>query len=116
MNRVLRKIQELWPDADPQEILDLLNEYGRESYETGAERVRLAILKLCGGDRDRLPELVKMAKADFRDVLAYAEYPEEMKTDPVKMRDMPVEKAKSLRMRDRDQYEKWLKDGGGKEP
>jgi hypothetical protein len=31
------------------------------------------------------------------------------------MRDLPVEEAKSLRKRDRDQYEKWLKDGGGKE-
>ena len=110
MNRVLRKIKKLWPDADPQEILDLLNEYGTESHETGRERVHLAILKLSGGDRERLPELVKMAKTDFRDVLAYAEYPEEMRTDPAEMRDMPAEKAKSIRGRDRNQYEEWLKE------
>lgn len=110
MNRVLRKIKKLWPGADPQEILDLLNEYGKGRYETGVERVQLAVLKLSRGDRERLPELVKMAKTDFRDVLAYAEYPEEMRTDPAGMRDMPAGKAKSIRRRDRDQYERWLKE------
>jgi hypothetical protein len=110
MDRVLRKIKKLWPDADPQEIMDLLNGYGTESYETGVERIQLAILKLSRGEREHLPDLVKMAKTDFRDVLAYAEYPEEMKTDPDKMRNMPEEEAKSVRRRDRDQYEKWLKE------
>jgi hypothetical protein len=110
MSRVLRKIKKMWPDADPQEILDLLNEYGTESYETGRTRVQLGILKLSAGDRERLPDLVKMAKVDWRDVLAYAEYPEEMRTDPTRMRDMPEEEARSIRKRDRRQYEKWLKE------
>jgi hypothetical protein len=110
MGRVLTKIKRMWPDADPHEILDLLNEYGTESYETGRTRVHLAILKLSEGDRERLPDLVKMAKADWRDVLAYAEYPEEMKTDPSKMRDMTGSEARSVRQRDREQYEKWLKE------
>jgi hypothetical protein len=109
MNRVLHKIKQMWPDADPQEILDLLNAYGTESYETGRTRVQLAILKLSEGDRERLPDLVKMAKVDFRDVLPYAEYPQEMRTDPIKMRDMPEEEAQSIRQRDRKQYESWLK-------
>ena len=110
MSRVLRKIKQMWPDADPQEILDLLNEYGTESYETGRTRVQLGILKLSRGDRERLPDLVKMAKVDWRDVLAYAEYPEEMRTDPTRMRDMPEQDARSIRERDRRQYEKWLKE------
>ena len=109
MSQVLRKIKQLWPDADPQEILDLLNAYGTESYETGRTRVQLAILKLSGGDRERLPDLVKMAKVDFRDVLAYAEYPEEMRTAPTEMRDMPEEEVRSIRQSDREQYEAWLK-------
>lgn len=110
MNRVLRKIKRMWPNADPQEILDLLNAYGTESYETGRIRVQLAILKLSEGDRERLPALVKMAKVDFRDVLAYAEYPEEMRTDPTKMRDISEEEAQSIRQRDREQYEAWLEE------
>ena len=109
MSQVLRKIKQMWPDADPQEILGILNVYGTESYETGQTRVQLAILKLSEGDRERLPDLVKMAKVDFRDVLAYAEYPQEMRTDPIKMRDMPEEEAQSIRQRDREQYESWLK-------
>lgn len=109
MSQVLRKIKQLWPDADPQEILDLLNAYGTESYETGRTRVQLAILKLSGGDRERLPDLVKMAKVDFRDVLAYAEYPEEMRTAPTEMRDMPEKEVRSIRQNDREQYEAWLK-------
>ena len=108
-NRVLSKIKKMWPDADPDEILDILDEYGKENYETGCMRVQLAILKLSGGDRERLPELIKMAKMDWRDVLAYAEYPEEMKTGPIKMRDMSKREAQSVRQRDKRQYEKWLK-------
>ena len=110
MSRVLTKIKRMWPDADPKEILDLLNEYGAESYETGRTRVQLGILKLSGGDRERLPDLVKMAKADWRDILAYAEYPEEMRTNPTKMRDMSEEEARSIRERDRRQYKQWLKE------
>jgi len=106
----LRKIKKMWPDADTQEILNLLNEYGTESYETGQTRVQLGILKLSGGDLKRLPDLVKMAKVDWRDILAYAEYPEEMRTPPAKMRDMPKEESQSIRERDRRQYEKWLKE------
>ena len=108
--RVLNKIKKMWPEADPQEILDLLNEYGTKSWETGRERVQLAILKLSRGEQDSLPELVKMAKKDWRDVLAYAEYPEEMKTHPVEMRDMPEKDAQTIRKRDKQQYEKWLQE------
>ena len=110
MSRVLRKIKKMWPDADPHEILDLLNAYGMESYETGRTRVQLAILKLSEGNRDRLPTLVRMAKADWRDVLAYAEYPEEMRTGPIEMRDMTQSEAQAVRQRDKEQYQKWLKE------
>jgi hypothetical protein len=107
-NRVLEKIKKTWPNTDPQEILDILNAYGTEKHETGRERVQLAILKLSGGKRDLLPDLVRMAKTDWRDVLAYAEYPEEMKTG-LEMRELPPKEAKAIRQRDKRQYEKWLK-------
>ena len=53
--------------------------------------------------------MLPVPPSDWRDVLAYAEYPAEMKTGPIKMRDMSEEEAQSLRQKDREQYEKWLK-------
>jgi len=90
--------------------MDLLNEYGTESHETGRARVQLGILKLSGGDREQLPDLVKMAKVDWRDVLAYAEYPEEIRMNPIEMREMPEKAARAIRERDKRQYKKWLQE------
>lgn len=104
-DQVLRKVTRLWPDVDPQAIMDVLDEYGVQ----GRERVHLAILKLSEGDRERLPELVQMAKRDYRDVLAYAEYPEEIKTSFAVMRTLSPKEVQAMRRRDREQYRKWLK-------
>jgi hypothetical protein len=101
-------VKQYWPEVDPIEVLDLLDQYGDEGHEKGRDRVQLAILKLCAGDLERLPGLIKMAKTDFQDVLAYAEYPEEMKTGFVKMSQLPEEEVEALRRRDRDQYIRWL--------
>jgi len=49
-----------------------------------------------------------MAKRDYRDVLAYAEYPEQMRTDFAGLRQLPAEDLKAVRQRDREQYPKWL--------
>jgi hypothetical protein len=37
--------------------------------------IHAAVLKLAGGDIERLSQLTEIAKADFRDVIAPAEYP-----------------------------------------
>lgn len=71
--------------------------------------MQLAVIKLSGGQRERLPDLVRMAKADWRDVLACAEYPEAIKTGPLEAKKMSPEEAKALRQRDERQYRKWLK-------
>jgi hypothetical protein len=103
-SKVREKVRQYWPDADPQEIVRILDEYGTEPFERGRARVQLAILKLSEGRRDRLPELVAMAKRDYRDVLAYAEYPEEMRLGFVEMRKLSREEAQAVRRRDREQY------------
>jgi hypothetical protein len=102
------KVRRYWPDEDPAEILAILDQYGG-SGEPGRTRVQLAILKLCEGRKERLPELVRMAKRDYRDVLAYAEYPEEMKTDVADLIKMSKEERKAMRQRDKEQYRKWLR-------
>ena len=40
-----------------------------------AERVHLAVLKLSGGDIEKLERHVEVARTDFRDVVSPAEYP-----------------------------------------
>jgi len=106
--KVHEKVVEYWPDANPDDILSSLDQYGQEGTERGRARVQLAVLKLCEGDRSRLEDLVRMAKTDYRDVLAYAEYPEEMRLGFVGMRQLSKEEAEAVRRRDRQQYLEWL--------
>ena len=105
---VLTKVARYWPDVNPQEIMTVLDEYGVNSSERGCVRVQLAILKLSNGQRDQLAELVRMAKRDYRDVVAYAEYPEEMRIGFVGVRKLPAEEVKAVRQRDKEQYLEWL--------
>ena len=62
-------------------MLELLDTYGVESYERERKRVQLAILKLSAGNEEKLREFVAVAKRDYRDVLFWAEHPEEARLD-----------------------------------
>jgi hypothetical protein len=68
-------------------VLELLDDYGVESYERERERVRLAILKLSEGNEEKLREFFAVAKRDYRDVLFWAEYPEEARLDTPEKRE-----------------------------
>ena len=103
---VIAKAEQCFPNEDLGKIMDILDLYGKELYARERERVQIAILKLSGGDLENLREYVEMAKSDFRDVLASAEYPEEMSKDTWKMSDK--EEVKRIRERDRQQYIDWL--------
>src|SRR5882762_224806 len=70
-----------FPDREPALIMELLDEFGVESYERERERVQLAILHLSEGDEDKLLEYLIVAKRDYRDVLYWAEYPKEAALD-----------------------------------
>ena len=107
-DQVLDKIRQLWPGHDSAEIMTELDGYGIELYDRERERVQLGILKLSGGKLERLPALVDMAKGDYRDVLAYAEYPEEVRLSYEVIRKLPPEKIQAIRSRDREQYLQWL--------
>ena len=58
-------------------MLEMLDSYGVKSYERERERVQLDILKLSVGSEEKVREYVAVAKRDYRDVLFWAEYPEE---------------------------------------
>lgn len=66
--------------------------------------MQLATLKLTDADRERLPALMAMAKRDYRDLLACAEYPEEVRLGFAGMKDLSPEKAQAVRRRNREQH------------
>ena len=51
-------------------VLEFLDEYGTGIHEPEVNRVKLAILSLSEGKKEKLQTFVKMAKVDYRDVLA----------------------------------------------
>jgi hypothetical protein len=106
----VRKVKRYWPDVDPQEIMAILDQYGAEGSETGRDRVHLAILKLSEGQLERLPDLVAAAKVDYRDIVAAAEYPGQLRLGFVGMRELSPEERRALRRQDKAQYRKWLRE------
>ncbi len=77
MNAVLN----LFPSRSAKAVLDILDLYGVESYESERERVQMAILHLSQGSEDKLLQFVETAKQDYRDVLYWAEYPQSSPQD-----------------------------------
>jgi len=62
-------------------ILELLDSYGVDPHERERERVQLDLVKLSAGSEAKMREYVAVAKRDYRDVLFWAEYPEESRLD-----------------------------------
>ena len=85
----------------------ILNGYGADGSAREPRRVRLAVLKLAGRDLEALQKNVSYAITDYRDVLAWAEYPEAIRSNSWRLPDGSPEKLR-LNEADRRQYEKWL--------
>jgi hypothetical protein len=102
---VLAKVRQEFPQCEAEEVMTILEAYGKLAYEREDRRVQLAILKLSEGNLDQLRANVKIAKQDYRDVLAYAEYPSEMRHPTWQMEAQRVE---AIRQEDRKQYLEWL--------
>ncbi len=73
--QLLEAIQQTFPAAEPEAILEVLNLYGQAPHEREQQRVYLAMLKVSQGDLDKLNAALKLAKEDYRDILMQAEYP-----------------------------------------
>jgi len=100
------KLLKLFPDPEKRKAAEAaLRQYGTESYENEPARVRLAVLKISGGDLELLRSNVATAKQDYRDILAYAEYPRQMGQDSWKL--SPAQN-RALVAADRREYEGWL--------
>ena len=86
-DEVIAAVQKTFPESDQARVIELLETYGVDSYERERERVQLAILKLSDGNEEKLREFVAVAKRDYRDVLFWAENPEEAKLDTLEKRE-----------------------------
>ncbi len=86
-------------------VMGILAEY---SHEREPHRVHLAVLKLAAGKLDELRRGIETAKCDYRDVLAYAEYPAYMKKS-FRIAKLPPEEQRKIIDADWRQYDGWLK-------
>jgi hypothetical protein len=67
---VLALAEAIFGESNLKAIMNALDEFGIESHELEANRVKLAILRISKGDTEKLLYWVKIAKVDYRDVLA----------------------------------------------
>ncbi|HYS95996.1 MAG TPA: hypothetical protein VEL08_05670 [Chthoniobacterales bacterium] len=86
-DEVVAAIQATFLKSSWARVLELLDTYGVESHERERERVQLAILKLSEGNEEKLREFVAIAKRDYRDVLFWAENPDEARLDTPEKRE-----------------------------
>jgi len=75
-----------------------LSAYGVQPHEPEVERVQLAILELARGDGDRIRQLVKVAKVDYRDVLAWQQ-----------LGPLPLDQGQALQAAAREVIKNWGK-------
>jgi len=93
----LREREKAWKTLEP---------YGTEEFHREGSRVKLAVLKMAGSNLERIDYYTGLACIDYRDILALAEYPEQMQHPPLEKKD-PEGHARMVE-NDRRQYESWI--------
>jgi len=102
-----RVVAREFPAEQRARVWSVLREYGSEKWHPEVDRVRLAALKLAAGNLERLRLQIGVAKMDFRDIIAAAEYPGYMEHIPPSG-DVPSHKRARVIRDDWEQYEQWL--------
>ena len=103
---LVKKLGMIFPNATTRErVIAILNQYGTEPYEKEIVRVQLDILKLAGNSIEDVEKWVDIAKKDYRDILASAEYPSELLAPTWRM---PKDEVSRIQATDRNQYEEWV--------
>ena len=86
---------------------EILGQYGIEQWEREVPRVRLAALKLAAGNLEELRRHVAVAKSDYRDVLAAAEYPQYFRHS-FRSSKPEVDRESAIISADWEQYKEWF--------
>jgi hypothetical protein len=98
-----------YPSEQINQVFAALKDYGQETWHRERFRVQLAILKLAAGDIDALHNHLEMARRDYRDVLAFAEYPGYFIKVPPNAKSSDPAHAEVIDA-DWKQYQHWLSD------
>jgi hypothetical protein len=98
-------VDRLFEPKERAAAMTLLQRYGAAGHEHEAIRVRVAALKLSGGQLAELERMIDHARRDYRDVLAWAEYPGELVQPTWRL---PEPQVARIRAADRAQYLAWL--------
>jgi hypothetical protein len=104
---VERIVRREFAAAAAAEAAAILDEYGGEPWQRDRERVQLAALKLATGSLDELRRHVAVAKRDYRDVLAAAEYPAYMQRSAPGL-SVPDSERQGIYEADWEQYRRWF--------
>jgi hypothetical protein len=93
-----------FPSSQRTTVYERLLTCGTEPHHRDNDRVRMAVLKLSGGDLNKLEETLRTALLDYRDVLAWAEEPRFCRAGF----SLSDEARQRLQQEDRAEYEAWL--------
>jgi hypothetical protein len=80
----------------------------KKEGDLNLERIRLAVLKLSGGNLSDLKRFISTANVDWRDVLALAEAPEQFSVGFVEFEQLDLATRTTIQDRDHEQYQCWL--------
>jgi hypothetical protein len=104
VERVVRR--DFAPD-EFEHVMTALDEYGTKDWQRERDRVQLAVLKLAAGTFDGLHRYINLAKLDYRDVLAPAEYPGYTKK-MFRIDRLPAQERQRIIDADWKQYQDWF--------
>jgi len=105
INRIVRRD---FPESQVDIVLDMLGEYGSETWHRESSRVKAAILKLANGKLPALRTAMEAAKRDYRDLILAAEFPEYGRRSSSSARTLEGAERDLVIDRDWNQYKAWL--------
>lgn len=103
-----RIIPREFDEKDMAQVREIIEEYGTERWHREDARVRLAVLKLSGGDVSKLRRQLDVANIDYRDAIAAAEYPNYMRNVSPSTQ-ISNEERRTIIQTDWRQYRDWLR-------
>ena len=106
---VQRLVHRLFAAEDRAAASACLACYGASPSDAEPLRVQVAILKLSEGELKKLEHYLARAQQDYRDVLAWAEYPEQLEQPTWRM---PADDVRRITKADSAQYLAWLEKHG----